>query len=126
MNYIAENPQIAHFFAGKSEITKGLFNHFAAQFEKFGPLSFVSTKTMVAITAGDADSRRIAWVTQLGKNFVHVVFPFPELYPDNLCFVKMGQVPGSQQFNHHFRMYHNEDVNEEVKKYMQLAYTTIR
>jgi hypothetical protein len=32
-------------------------------------------------------------------------------------------VPGdNKQFNHHFRMLHTEDINEEVIGYMKLAY----
>ena len=66
------------------------------------------------------DHKRIAWITQLGKNFVHVVFPFKVQHEDNLCFQKIAQVPGdSKQFNHHFRMYQTEDVNEEVIGYMK-------
>jgi hypothetical protein len=68
------------------------------------------------------DKKRIAWITQLGKNFIHVVFPFKQPYPDNLCFQKIAQVPGdAHQFNHHFRMYNTEDVNDEVKKFMKMA-----
>lgn len=75
---------------------------------------------MIGISNAD---KRIAWVTQLGKNFIHVVFPFKQLYEDNLCFQKMAQVPGSAtQFNHHFRMYYKEDLNREVLKFMKLAY----
>lgn len=125
MDYIAENPRIAHFFAGKSDITKALFNHFIAEYNKIGNIHLVPTKTMIALTTGGDDDPRIAWVSQLGKNFVHVVFPFRELYPDNLCFTKMGQVPGSNQYNHHFRMYDGGDVNAEVKKFMKLAYKTL-
>ena len=67
--------------------------------------------------------KRIAWVTQLGKNFVHVVFPFKQPYNDNLCFQKIAQVPGdNKQYNHHFRMYNAEDVNEEMIGFMRLAY----
>jgi hypothetical protein len=66
--------------------------------------------------------KRIAWVTQLGKNFIHVVFPFKQPYDDNLCFQKVGQVPGQQQFNHHFRMINSDDLNEEVLEFMRLAY----
>jgi len=52
-----------------------------------------------------------------------VVFPFTKPYPDNLCFQKIAQVPGDKkQFNHHFRMYRVEDVNEEVVGFMRLAY----
>jgi hypothetical protein len=58
----------------------------------------------------------------LGKDFVDVTFPFKKPYRDNLCFHKIAQVPGQQQFNHHFRMYSKEDVNEEVIGFMKLAY----
>jgi hypothetical protein len=66
--------------------------------------------------------KRIAYITQLGKNFVHVVFPFAKAYEDNLCFQKIAQVPGEvKQFNHHFRMYTKDDVNAEVLSFMKLA-----
>jgi len=73
---------------------------------------------------GIATSRkRIAYITQLGKNFVHVVFYFDQPYSDNLCFQKIAEVPGTaKQFNHHFRMFEKDDVNQEVKKFMKLAY----
>lgn len=69
-----------------------------------------------------AAKTRIAYVIQLGKNFMDVVFPFDQPYHDNLCFRKIAQVPGQQQFNHHFRMLQAADINQEVKKFMKLAY----
>jgi hypothetical protein len=117
MNHL-DNPSIAGFLAGKSEHTLSLFHHFVTEFEGMGTLSLHPTKTMIAIDNGQ---KRIAWITQLGKNFIHVVFPFKEPFYDNLCFQKVGQVPGSNQFNHHFRMLRKEDLNEEVKKFMELA-----
>ena len=107
------------FLAGKSQITLQLFDHFIAQFQKVGPVKVRPTKSMIAI---DSPNKSIAYVTQLGKNFIHVVFPFKKAYPDNLCFQKIAQVPGDNQFNHHFRMLAKEDVNAEVKKFMKLAY----
>lgn len=75
---------------------------------------------MIGISNGH---KRIAWITHIGKNFIHVVFPFTQPYPNNLCFIKIAQVPGdNKQFNHHFRMLHKEDINEEVKHYMKLTY----
>ena len=114
----SENPSITRFLSGKSRHTLDLYAHFIAEFESFGNLKLEATKTMIAVDNGE---RRIAWVTQLGKNFIHVVFPFNEPFYDNLCFQKVAQVPGSKQFNHHFRMLHKEDLNEEVKKFMRLA-----
>lgn len=78
------------------------------------------TSSMVGI--GNPE-KRIAWITQLGKDFIHVVFPLNEAHHDNLCFTKIAQVPGDQnQFNHHFRMYEIEDVNDEVFFYMLYTY----
>ncbi|WP_374951764.1 DUF5655 domain-containing protein [Mucilaginibacter sp.] len=107
--------------SGKSEHTSMLFHHLIAQFETIGKISVEPTKTMIGISNSH---KRIAWVTQLGKNFIHVVFPFKKEYPDNLCFQKIAQVPGdAHQFNHHFRMMSSDDINEEMTGFMKLAYT---
>ncbi len=34
----------------------------------------------------------------------------------------MAQVPGQNQYNHHFRMLQKEDLNKEVLNFMKLAY----
>lgn len=107
------------FLAGKSDQTLALFQHFLLEYNKICEVTPHPTKTMIGIAN---DRKRIAWITQLGKNFVHIVFPFKKPHPDNLCFIKIAQVPGDDhQFNHHFRMYSKEDVNEEVKTFMKLA-----
>ncbi|MFD2146356.1 hypothetical protein [Mucilaginibacter antarcticus] len=79
------NHQIAHFLAGKSPHTLMLFHHFINEFEKIGEITIEPTKTMIGISNAN---KRIAWVTQLGKNFIHVVFPFRQAYHDNMCFQK--------------------------------------
>lgn len=114
-----EDRQITDFLAGKSAHTVALFNHFTEEYEKLGTVTLHAAKTMIGVANG---RKRIAWITQLGKNFIHVVFPFETPYEDNLCFQKIAQVPGeAKQFNHHFRMYFQEDLNEEVKKFMRMA-----
>ena len=111
---------IADFLTGKSEITKALYHHFIDEFTTTGMITIHPAKTMIGISNGD---KRIAYITQLGKNFVHVVFPFRQPYPGNLCFTKIAQVPGdAKQYNHHFRMYLPEDINDEVKAFMKLAF----
>ena len=111
---------LSAFLSGKSEQTLLLFNHFISEYQKIAPITLHPAKIMIGIAN---EHRRIAWVTQLGKNFVHIVFPFKQEYPDNLCFPKIAQVPGdAHQFNHHFRMYNVEDVNEEVLVFMRMAY----
>ncbi len=114
------NNDLSLFLSGKSEQALSLFNYFILEYEKIGPISFYTTKTMIGIIN---KHRRIALVTQLGKNFVHIVFPFKQAYADNLCFQKIAQVPDDQnQFNHHLRIYNTEDINNEVLKFMVLAY----
>jgi hypothetical protein len=111
---------LSAFLSGKSAQTLMLFNHFVNKYQTIAPVTLHPAKTMIGIANSH---KRIAWVTQLGKNFVHVVFPFKQEYPDNLCFQKIAQVPGdAHQFNHHFRMYNVEDVNEEVLGFMRMAY----
>lgn len=111
---------LAEFLSGKSEHTISLFDHFTTQYSRIGKISVLPAKTMIGIATS---RKRIAYITQLGKDFIHIVFPFEEAYPDNLCFQKIAQVPGKEkQFNHHFRMYAKEDLNEEVRKFMRLAY----
>jgi hypothetical protein len=118
-NNLNDYKNVSVFLTGKSEHTIQLFDHFIKQFEKVGSITIEPTKTMIGISNSN---KRIAWVTQLGKNFIHVVFPFKQLYEDNLCFQKMAQVPGQNQYNHHFRMIQKEDLNTEVLKFMKLAY----
>jgi hypothetical protein len=114
-----EEKQLAEFLTGKSEHTLMLFNAFISRFSEVGEIIVEPTKSMIGISNSN---KRIAWVTQLGKNFVHVVFPFKQEHPDNLCFQKIAQVPGQIQFNHHFRIYLPDDLNDEVLGFMELAY----
>jgi hypothetical protein len=108
------------FLTGKSEHTKSLFHHFVNEYREIGLITLHPAKTMIGVAN---DKKRIAWITQFGKNFIHIVFPFTEAYPDNLCFQKIARVPGdAQQFNHHFRMLYKEDINDEVLKFMKLAF----
>jgi len=110
---------IADFLAGKSAHTIELYEHFIAMFQTIGVIEVSAAKTMIGISN---THKRITWITQVGKNFIHIVFPFSKPHPDNLCFTKIAQVPGTEQYNHHFRMLYKEDVNDEVMRFMQLAY----
>lgn len=113
------DPEIEAFLAGKSTISLALLHDFLQAFSHSGPISLSATKSMIGIANG---KHKIAWITQLGKNFLHVVFPFPVPYPDNLCFQKIAQVPGQTQYNHHLRIYLAEDINDEVRSFMNKAY----
>ena len=112
---------LGSFLNGKSEQTLMLLHYFVNEFQKVGPVTLHPAKTMIGVANSH---KRIAYITQLGKNFIHVVFPLRERYEDNFCFQKIAQVPGDMQFNHHFRMLHKEDVNDEVRDFMRLVYNS--
>ena len=109
---------LTDFLNGKSPHTLELFNHLEKMFNEIGAITVGTTKSMITFGA----TKKFAYVIQLGKNFIDVVFPFKQEYPDNLCFNKIKAVPGSDDYNHHLRVYFKEDLNDEVKMYMKLAY----
>ena len=99
---IPADKMLAEFLSGKSDHTIDLFHHFIEAYRRIGNISIHSAKTMIGIATS---RKRIAYVTQLGKNFIHVVFPFDKAHSENLCFQKIAQVPGDEkQFNHHLRI----------------------
>ncbi|MDB5133232.1 MAG: hypothetical protein JWR02_2981 [Mucilaginibacter sp.] len=107
------------FFIVKSENALMLFDHFIAELHKIGPITIHPHKTMISIANAH---KRVAYVTQAGKNFIHVVFPFKQRYDDNLCFKRIQEVPGRCVIYHHFRMQRREDINDEVQEFMRMAY----
>jgi len=114
------HPVLEEFLQGKSAATRGLLYLFVEKYSEIAPVTIHGAKTMIGISNAH---RRIAWITQLGKDFVHVVFPFRQAYADNLCFRKIAQVPGdAEQFNHHLRLFFPEDINAEVLGFMRLAW----
>jgi hypothetical protein len=117
---VATHRTIEDFLQGKSQHTIGLFHHFIQQFQTIGKVQVLPAKTMIGIATS---RKRIAYVTQLGKDFVHVVFSFEVPHTENLCFQKIAQVPGDvKQYNHHLRLLSKEDVNHEVISFMKLAW----
>jgi hypothetical protein len=88
------------FLAGKTEHTLALYDKLIAEFEAIGSIRVHAAKSMICIGGG----RNFAYVIQLGKNFLDLVLPFKQTFPDNLCFRKIKPVPGSDDFNHHLRI----------------------
>ncbi len=110
--------ELTDFLNGKSPYTIELFNHLVSEYQLIGKVTVHPAKSMISFAA----RKRFAYVIQLGKNFIDVVFPFKEIYTDNLCFNKIKPVPGSDDYNHHLRLYYKEDLNDEVRRYMKMAY----
>lgn len=110
---------LGDFLNGKSAHTVELLDHLVEELLAMAPIKVYPTKSMIAFGL----RTNFAYVTQLGKNFIDVVFPFDEIYADNLCFSKIKTVPGTNQHNHYFRMYLKEDINDEVRGYMRKSLT---
>ena len=103
---------------GKSELTKELFYAIVRQFREFGEIALHPAKWRIAFAA----DIRFAYIHRLGKNYVDLVLQFGQSFDDNYCFYKIANIPGSQTFNHYVRIERQEDLNEEVKGFMRLAY----
>ena len=106
------------FLEGKTPHTLELFHHFISEYKKIGKFEIHPAKSRIGL----ANKTRFCSINQLGKDFIHIVFQFKRPYSDTLCFIKVGQLPGSQAYNHHCRLYNKEDLNAEVRKFMKLAY----
>lgn len=112
------NQTVVDFVKGKSDHANTLYHHFAQTYLAMGDIRAHATKTMIVFKS----LKNFAYVIRFGRDFIDIVFPFKAAYPDNLCFSKIAQVPGTNDYNHHLRIYHVEDVNDEVKYYMKEAY----
>lgn len=113
------NKTISDFVFGKSEHTVQLCFYFIKTYKEIGEIEAHATKTMIAFKA----HKNFAYIIRLGKDYIDIVLPFKTRHIDNLCFSKIVLVPDSNDYNHHLRIYHQADINEEVKHYMKLAYT---
>lgn len=109
---------ISDFMFGKSEQSIKLGRYFMKVYVEMGEITTHATKTMIAFKA----QKNFAYIIRFGKDYIDIVLPFKTVYADHLCFSKIVHVPGSTDYNHHIRMYNLEDVNDEVKHYMKLAY----
>ncbi|HSH19522.1 MAG TPA: hypothetical protein VLA03_03665 [Draconibacterium sp.] len=74
-------------------------------------------KSRVAFAA----DTRFGYIYRLGKDFLDVVFSFNQPYYENLCFYRIGEVPGDKIYQHYLRILRKEDLNTEVRKYMKMV-----
>jgi len=109
---------VGDFLIGKTDYAVELFDHFVNRYSEIGPIKLYATKSMIVL----ANEKRFAYIINIGKSFMDVVFPFKEPFEDNFCFKKIALVPGSDDYNHHLRLMLPEDINEEVFGYMNKAY----
>lgn len=109
---------IEDFLKGKSALTVRLYNYFISEYKKIADINLHPAKTRIAFVA----NIRFGYIHRLGKNFIDIVLQFNKPYTDNYCFHKIAHVPDSNIYNHYVRLYSKEDISDEVKKFMLLAY----
>jgi hypothetical protein len=105
------------FLIGKSDHVIELFHYFIEEYKKIGDFALHPAKSRIAFAA----TVRFGWIHRLGEDFLDVALTFNEPHEDNLCFYRIGEVPGGKYFQHYLRLYRKEDINEEVRKFMRMA-----
>jgi hypothetical protein len=108
---------IEDFLKGKSEHTIELYHYFIDELRKLGDFKLHPARSRIAFAA----EIRFGYVRLLGKNFLDVALTFNKPFHDNLCFYRIGEVPGGTYYQHYLRIFKKEDINEEVKKFMNMA-----
>ena len=84
-----------------------------------GSFDLHPVKTRVALLT----KMRFCSVNRIGKDFIDVHFVLTKAHEDNTCFYKIENL-GNRFFLHHIKIYHKADVNDQVRKYMELAFET--
>jgi hypothetical protein len=108
---------VGDFLEGKSAHTTELFHFFIDEYKKLGDFVLHPAKSRIAFAA----KIRFGYIHRLGKDFLDVVLTFDKPHSENLCFYRIGEVPGGKYYQHYLRLLRKEDLNEEIKKYMKLA-----
>lgn len=116
-NHSCNEQTVKDFLQGKSEHTIELFHHFIQEYKKLGNFVLHPAKSRIAFAA----KTRFGYIHRLGKGFLDVVLTFDIPYENNLCFYRIGEVPGGKTYQHYLRLLHKDDVNEEVLKFMRMA-----
>lgn len=116
-NHSCNERSVDDFLKGKSDHVIELFHFFISEYQKIGTFVLHPAKSRIAF----AGKTRFGYIHRLGKDFLDVVLTFNKPYHDNLCFYRIGEVPGGKIFQHYLRILRIEDVNDEVKMFMKMA-----
>jgi hypothetical protein len=116
-NHSCNQRRVEDFTEGKSEQTIELFNYFIDEYRKLGEFVLHPAKSRIAFAA----KTRFGYINRLGKDFLDVVLTFDKPHTENFCFYRIGEVPGGKIYQHYLRIFHKEDINEEVRQFMKMA-----
>ena len=108
---------VDNFLANKTEKAIELYDYIITEFGKIGDFELHPAKTRIALNK----KMRFASINRLGKNFLDGHLVFTEKFDGSPCFHRI-EIVTKRAFVHHFRLYSKDDLTDELKKYMRLAY----
>ena len=105
------------FLKGKPEESVELFHFFIEEYRKIGPFELHPVKTRVALLT----KMRFCSINKVGPNYIDIHLVLTALFDDTACFYKIDNL-ANRFFVHHARLYEKNDVTDELRKHMTLAY----
>jgi hypothetical protein len=108
---------VADFLKGKPEKCVELFNFFMDEYRKIGPFELHPVKTRVALLT----KMRFCSVNKIGSDHINIHLVLTQLFEHTACFYKIDNL-ANRFFVHHARLYNSDDMTDELRKYMAMAY----
>ncbi len=105
------------FLEGKPAKSVELFNSFLAEYKKIGPFELHPVKTRVALLT----KMRFCSINKIDADHIDIHLVLTQLFEDALCFYKIDNL-ANRFFVHHARLYSKDDITDELKTYMAMAY----
>ena len=111
------NYTVDDFLKGKAAYSIGLFNLFLDEYQKIGPFELHPVKRRVALLT----QMRFCAINKIAPNYIDIHLVLTSLFDDTTCFYKIDNL-ANRFFVHHARLHDKDDITDELKKYMALAY----
>ncbi len=108
---------LENFLANKTEKTIELYNHIIKEFRAIGDFELHPAKTRIALNK----KMRFASINRLGKDFLDGHLVLTKRFDKTLCFHRI-EVVTARACVHHFRLCTKDDLTDELKEYMRMAY----
>lgn len=108
---------VGEFLADKTDISLNLYKQLISEFKNIGDFELHPAKTRIALNK----NMRFASINKLGKDYLDAHLVFTQRFEDSLCFHKIDTVTDNAHV-HHFRLYHKEDITDELIMYLERAY----
>ena len=107
---------IDDFLRNKTEKSVDLFNYFISEYKKIGDFELHPVNTRVALLT----KMRFCSINKVGEDFVDVHLVLTQRH-DNPVFYRIDNL-ADRFFVHHLKIYARNDIDDDVRKFMTLAY----